>query len=320
MAVLNLDYLKTLFQTFDKPTEDDFEDLIDTLSTTIRIITYNIAGSGDVWTDVNSTVQLKHDQKTLMIVYHDGITYLFDAPLGTYGVSGIQTNSSNYINIVESQFTSDQINKILALISDDITVTTTLSIEQFEKGVKTETYYSSHVDYGDAVISSIKLNGSPYNISSSGSSYVNVNNSVVDSMSYNLIIQYTFNGTPKTYNETVSIVAYTPQFYGLSNITDYDTATTTDILLNKYIGPSNNLVINNVYNNMYLWYILSSSDPYVYDQNGNRFRSGAWGDKTYIIKKDGMIQLEDGTYTTVTFYRTYSMPDSMGIEFKCETK
>lgn len=320
MAVINLDYLKTFFQTYDKPTEEEFADLIDTLSTTIRIVTYNIAGSNSVWADVNATTQIIYDQKTLLVIYHAGVTYIFDGVLGTYGVGGISTNQSNYVKLVESQFTTDQVNAILNLIAVDVDVETNLDVDIFEAGVETVANYLASITYGDATINSIKLNGTPYSVNPGGYSTVPNSSKIYYTKIYNLVIDYTLNGTVKQYNDTLTATSYIPQFYGLSPTTDYDGAPTISIPISKYVGDGNSLSIDNVYNNMYIWFILSDTNSYVYDQNSNRFRQGSWGDDTFIIKKDGKIQLENGDLADVTFYRSKTPIDSNGIQFKCETK
>jgi hypothetical protein len=318
MAVINLDLLKTYFETYDKPTEEQFADLIDTLSTTIRIVTYTVSGTGDVWTDANSTIQIVHDQKKLMVIYHNGITYLFDAPLGTYAIGGVFTHESNYVNLVESQFTNSQVEQLLALIADDITVTSSLTLDFFEKGVKTTVDYVATIDYGDAVISSIKLNGIPFAISPSGNSTINYSQNLVDGKIYNLIINYTLNSQIRTYNETIEVVAYAPQFSGLSNITDYTNALTTNIVLSKYIIDGSDISFDGILNDSYLWFIVGEEDSRVIDQNGLEFTDGTWVSNEYFIKKTSFITLEDGALEPVVFYRSLEKLNSKNRNYKFE--
>ena len=318
MAVINLDYLKTFFQTYDKPTEEEFADLIDTLSTVIDIVTYHVPGNGNIWEDVNSSLQIDHQQKQLGVVYHAGVTYLFDAPLGTYGLGGIPTASNNYVKLVESQFTATQVEQLLALIVDDISVNTSLSVSQFEKGVVTSVVYTAIIDHEDVTVTQISVNGNTYPIGAIQTNII-IEDKLEETKSYVLTVNYIYNGVSKVYSETLTVYGYAPQFSGQSAITNYDLAPVNSILLSKYIGEGNNLVAKTVYNDMYLWFILSNNADIV-DQNQNLFTVGEWTSNEFIIMKTGFVKLQNGQNEPVAFYRSLKTLNSKGITFKFESK
>lgn len=319
MAILNLDYLKTLFETYDKPTEQDFADLIDTLSTTIDIVTYHVPGTGDIWDDVNSSIQIDHQQKQLGVIYHLGITYLFDAPLGIYGMGGIYTSTGNYIKLVELQFTTEQVDEILALILDDISVTTTINITQFEKGVTTTVIYNSEIEHEDVNVTLITLNNQSIPIGAVKSS-ISITDYLEISKDYVLTIYYIYNGVSKIYTETVSVNGYAPQFSGQSATLDYELYDVNSILLSKYISATSDLETKTVYNDMYLWFILYNNNNDIVDQNQNLFAIGEWISNEYFISKVGFIKLQNGKNQSVKFYRSLNKIDSKGKVFKFESK
>jgi len=320
MAVLNLDYLKTLFETYDKPTEEDFSDLIDTLSTTIDIVTYNIPLSGDVWTAVNNSTTIKHDQKQLTVIYQDGQTFLFDAPLGEYGVTGIPTVEANYVVLLSSQFTDTEVEKILELITKDVSITTSTSIDKFEQGLSTSVTYNATIHHEDVTVTSIKLNGVPQPISTSGVTTVTNTTSLFITKTYTLVVDYIRLGLANTQTYINYVVSYVPQYSGLSAVLDYDALNVSGIALPKYIKETSELEYSAVLNDFYLWFILNDTNMNIHDQNGLQFRDGIWSGDTYFIKKEGTIQLDDNTVVTTTFYRSLDTVDSKGINFKFKSK
>jgi hypothetical protein len=316
MAVLNLNYLKTLFSQYDKPTEQDFSDLIDTLSTTIDIVTYSVIGTGDVWTDANLFTTIVHNQKQLTVIYHNGKTYLFDAVLGKYGLGGIPTNSSNFVDIIASQFTDEQVIKIIELITDDISVVSSLDITEFEKGLSTTVKYNAVISHKDVTVSSIKLNNVSQQINQSGTTTVNKTDLLTNSKNYTLSISYIRLGVSKQYTETIFTTAYVPQFYGTSLTLDYDNQNVQSIALTKYIGSDTELNYSGVLNNVYLWFIVVKQDNTLYDQNGFIFRHGDWNSNEFFIYKQGLITLADGTNSQVSLYRSFNKLTSKTRTYK----
>jgi len=318
MAILKLDYLKTLFQQYDRPTEQDFADLIDTLSTTIDIVTYNVGGTGNVWDNVNSSVTIVHDQKQLTVVYHNGKTYLFDATLGKYGYGAISTTTNNYVDLIASQFTNEQVEQIIELITDDVTVIESLNIESFEKGLSTVINYEALIDHSDVTVTSIKLNNVSQQISTSGITTVTKSEGLTNSKSYVLVIDYIRLGVNKQSSNTISTTAYAPKFYGLSMGLDYDNQLVSTIPLTKYIGNSNTLEYSGVLNSMYLWFIVTETLNEIHDQNGLLFRVGNWTSDDFYIHKSGLITLANGTNEPVQFYRSKTTLESKGQNYKFE--
>jgi len=315
MAVLNLDYLKTLFETYDKPTEQDFADLIDTLSTTIAIIPNTILGTGNVWTDLNNSYTLKHDQKQLDIIYHNGVTYLFDAPLGTYGASGIATSQSNYINIAESQFTEEQVEAILDLLYGTVTISSTLDVSEFEKGVATSILYNSLIEHKGITVLSITLNNVNQQIGANETT-VNSTDSITVTKDYILKVTYLKSGNTTIQTDTITSNGYVPKLYGLSLGLDYDGNPVSAIPLSKYIGASNTIEYSGVLNSMNMWFIVPNASNEIFDQNGLFFKIGDWTSDDFFIHKSGFIVLNDGTNEPVQFYRSLTTLESKGQNYK----
>lgn len=319
MAILKLDFLKTLFETYDKPTEQDFADLIDTLSTTIDIVPYKVSGTGDVWTAVNFSVKIEHDQKQLTVVYHAGKTYLFDAPLGVYGSGGIQTNESNYVDLVSSQFTDTQVTDIIESITSPVTVESSTSITQLEKGLYTEAIYTATVDHTDVIINSIKLNGVVQPVTT-GITVVSDTRNIKETITYTLVIDYVRLEVPEIYTDVRTITAYAPQYAGASATTDYDGSSILGIGLPKVISSDSILEYETILNGSYVWFILNDDTSNIYDQNGLLFVNGIWTSNDYFIKKTGTILLADGSVSITTFYRSLNTLDSAGMNFKFKSE
>ena len=319
MAVINLNYLKTFFETYDKPTEEQFADLIDTLSTILDIISYNVAGIGDVWTAVNFSTKIEHEQKQLNVVYHNGKTYLFNAPLGTYGYGGIPTTESNYVDLVSSQFSESEVDAIIELITKDVTVETSINVTEFEQGVYTTINYIADIQHEDVTVTSIKLNGAPKQ-AGLNNTQVTANENITISKSYTLVIDYVRLGVTmqKTYIDTV--VAYIPQYAGSSLITDYDGKNVSTITLPKYIKSTSELSYESILSNSYVWFILNDKNVSVHDQNGLKFRDGDWASDEYFIKKIGTIVLSNGSIASVAFYRSKTILNTNGNDFEFKSE
>lgn len=108
MAVLTQDALKTLFETNDVPTQQDFIDLIDTLESNSAVESTSIAGTGNIWEDVNSTTTIIQTSKQINILLHNGTFYLFNGGIGSYGLGFTSTDVNNYKQI-STQVTDDVI-------------------------------------------------------------------------------------------------------------------------------------------------------------------------------------------------------------------
>lgn len=102
MAVKELNQLKELFETFDKPTQNDYSDLIDTLSTTLGVRAIAVPGVGNVWDDFNTSTVLNYEQRELIVVYHNDVIYLFNAALGVYGLTHAPVVQSNFVPIAKN--------------------------------------------------------------------------------------------------------------------------------------------------------------------------------------------------------------------------
>jgi len=320
MAILNLDYLKTFYQTYDKPLEEDFANLIDTLSTTLEIPTYVIPGNNSINVDVNNSTLIDHKQKQLNVIYHRGRTYLFNAPLGKYGLGAIETTADNFVDLVSSQFTEEQIEAILLLISSDITVEESITKDIFEKGVATSNIYTAIINHEDVVITSIKLNNVNVVPNYLGITNIVSNDTLTNSKSYTLDIVYTHNGIPKEYHSTLTSNAYAPQFIGYSNVPDYSNYASTNILLVKRIQADSTLEFTGQPSNHYAWFITNDKSIEIFDQNNNKLRIGDWGGIEFIFHKLGVITLQDGNNQTVALYRSAELLNTEGTDFKFKSK
>jgi len=319
MAILQLDFLKTLFETYDKPTEQDFADLIDTLSTTIDIVPYTIVGSGDVWTIVNFTTTIVHSQKELTVIYHDGKTYLFDAPIGSYGLSGLNTVESNYVELVSSQFTDTEYTNIIESITGSITVTASTDLTEIEQGLYVAATYTATVNHEDVLITSIKLNGVTQPVTT-GTTVVSSVSNIKVTTTYTLVVLYTRLGVPGTYTDVQTINAYVPQFAGSSATSDYDAAGVGTISLTKFIQSDSILEYNTTFTGQYSWFILNDDTANIFDQNGLQFADGVWAGDDYYNKKSGTITLADSSVAAVSLYRSATTLTSDGINFKFKSE
>ena len=99
MAVLTQDQLKALFETDDMPTQADFVDLIDTLESNSAVESTSIAGTGNIWEDVNSSVTIVQTSKQINVLLHNGTFYLFNGGIGSYGLGFTATDINNYRQI-----------------------------------------------------------------------------------------------------------------------------------------------------------------------------------------------------------------------------
>jgi len=108
MSVLTQTQLKALFEGGDTPSEQDFIDLIDTLESNSAVSSTTVAGTNDVWTDVNSTTTIVQTSKQINVISHNGTYYLFNGGIGTYGLTGIATTSANFKQI-SAQVTSSTV-------------------------------------------------------------------------------------------------------------------------------------------------------------------------------------------------------------------
>jgi hypothetical protein len=88
MAVLTQAQVKALFETDDTPTQSDFIDLIDTLESNSAVVSTSVAGTGDVWDDVNANNLIDQTSKQINIIIHNGTFYLFNGGIGTFGLGG----------------------------------------------------------------------------------------------------------------------------------------------------------------------------------------------------------------------------------------
>jgi len=117
MAVLTISDLKNYFETYDKPTQGDFTNLIDTLSTAMNFIKYEVpVGSYTTISDSfneNLTITL-HEKEVVLLNYSgsgdptaDG-TYVFNVnTAGTYGYGSTQVQQSDFIRISPDDVISD---------------------------------------------------------------------------------------------------------------------------------------------------------------------------------------------------------------------
>ena len=319
MAVIDLNYLKTFFQTYDKPTEEEFSDLIDTLSTTLDITTYDIPGVGDVWSAVNFSTKIEHDQKQLTIVYHNGVSYLFDAPLGDYGLGGLTTVKDNYVVLLTSQFTSLEVEAILELITKDVSVEISINVTEFEQGLPTAIKYIADIHHEDVTVTSIKLNGVSKQIGINETLLL-ANETITLSKDYVLVIDYIKSGISLQQTYITIVNAYVPQFAGASVTSDYDNDSISAISLTKHIQLDSTIEYGTTFNNFYMWFILNDKTINLYDQNGLQFRVGEWLSTNYFKSKNGTIVLADGSIASVKLYRSKDLISSKGINFKFKSE
>lgn len=189
-----------------------------------------------------------------------------------------------------------------------------------EKGVLTPIIVKYNLKSNDDELISASINNGIGDISADidlGTKTVSGGSSV-DSKDF--IVQYLFDrqGTVSGFTKTGKYIAYTPQFAGVSNMTDFTTYALISSELSKFIQPTANIDKQSSPIEQYIWFISNKSTAKVYDQNDFEQTLGAWENgTTEFYTKSLVLTLADGiTTSTVYLYRSRNVKNLTNFIYK----
>jgi hypothetical protein len=235
----------------------------------------------------------------------------------TYPTGSITTepafdySGKNFNFFLDGSFDSDFAARLRELVYKEAVASTSVNVNNIEKGLAINVIFSFNVTQNDDVINEIKLDG-----------VVKVNNP--DGQTFNLAastskalvvkVQRTKDLTQSaqiveiTVNQTVNF--YAPQYRGelpsgTLEPTSYTVANLNNIALSKYIQSNDTITATDTFANQYAFFITNSNSTVFKDGNDFTLTIGEWASTTaFIIKKAITMVLANGTTETMYLYRT----------------
>ena len=135
---------------------------------------------------------------------------------------------------------------------------------------------------------------------------------------FDLVITYIRNGIVMTETITNQYDAITPQWYGITNIADFDGLTYGEISgeLNKVIQVSPEIQRSLAPTSKYVYFISTKSDALI-SNSGFNVSIGNWDSTTSaFIKKQINITLNDSSVVTMTMYRSRELKTHSSQSYK----
>jgi hypothetical protein len=250
-------------------------------------------------------------------LYTDEPKGLLASGVYTYPTGSITTepafdySGKNFNFFLDGSFDSDFAARLRELVYKEAVASTSVNVNNIEKGLAINVIFSFNVTQNDDVINEIKLDG-----------VVKVNNP--DGQTFNLAastskalvvkVQRTKDLTQSaqiveiTVNQTVNF--YAPQYRGelpsgTLEPTSYTVANLNNIALSKYIQSNDTITATDTFANQYAFFITNSNSTVFKDGNDFTLTIGEWASTTaFIIKKAITMVLANGTTETMYLYRT----------------
>lgn len=240
------------------------------------------------------------------------------------------TNDHNKLNNLQGgkqtepkemyHFTENQHTQLLELIYSENAVMISVSPTFGEKGLSTSINVTYRLSSNDDQLLTASINNGIGDVSTNidtGNKTVS-GGSTIDSKTYTITYTFNRNGSVSSGSKSATYSAYTPQFAGVSEITDFTTYTLMSSELSKFIQPTANIDKQSSPVEQYIWFISNKATAKVYDQNDFEQTLGAWENgTTEFYTKSLVLTLADGiTTSTVYLYRSRNVKNLTNFIYK----